>query len=195
MNGPDATVEGAYFDALYARDPDPWRFTTSAYEAEKYADTLAALPRPRYDRGLEVGCSIGELTFRLAERCGALDGVDLADAALVQARARNAGNAHVAFSRMTFPDEAPEGPFDLVVLSEVLYFLSRADVARAAELVHARTTPDAHVLLVNWLGETPDFPLTGDVAAEAFILAAQPGLSIIRQLRRAQYRIDLLSRA
>jgi hypothetical protein len=57
-----ALLPAAYFDALYARDPDPWRFATSDYERAKYRATLAALPGPLLGAALEVGCSIGVLT-------------------------------------------------------------------------------------------------------------------------------------
>ena len=44
----------SYFEGLYAADPDPWRFATSDYERDKYAATLAALPRRHYARALDV---------------------------------------------------------------------------------------------------------------------------------------------
>ena len=69
----------SYFEALYASDPDPWRFASSDYERDKYAATLAALPRQLYRSGLEVGCSIGVLTAMLASRCRRLLAVDVAD--------------------------------------------------------------------------------------------------------------------
>ena len=80
------TLDPAYFDALYALDPDPWKFASSAYERKKYAVTLAAMPKPRYARGLEIGCSIGVLTRELAARCDAILGVDVAQAPLTGAR-------------------------------------------------------------------------------------------------------------
>ena len=42
---PAASLPAAYFEAIYERDPDPWRFQTSAYERAKYDATLAALGR------------------------------------------------------------------------------------------------------------------------------------------------------
>ncbi len=81
------SLEPAYFDALYAADPDPWQFATSAYEREKYDATLAALPT-RIGSAFEIGCSIGILTRRLAERCNTLLAVDVAKAALAAARRR-----------------------------------------------------------------------------------------------------------
>ena len=49
--GRRGTVPAAYFEAKYARSPDPWDFAGSPYEAAKYAATLVALPRARYPPG------------------------------------------------------------------------------------------------------------------------------------------------
>ena len=110
-----ASLPPAYFDALYGQDPDPWGFATSAYEAAKYAATMAALPRTRYAAALEIGCSIGVLTSALAQRCDTVMAIDVAETALHQARQRNAGHAHVRFARQRFPTMVPEGSFDLIV--------------------------------------------------------------------------------
>ena len=194
MTETDKSLDQTYFDALYSRDPDPWGFATSPYEDGKYTETLSVLPRARYAHALEVGCSIGELTCRLAPRCDRLDAVDVAEAALTRARTRNAGHPQAHFHHMTFPHAIPAGSFDLVLLSEVLYYLSDADLALAAKLVTERVWPGGDVLLVHWLGETPDYPSTGDRASEAFMAAASPVLTTARQLRRELYRVDLLSR-
>ena len=39
MSRRTASIPADYFNTLYARDPDPWQFATSPYEAEKYAAT------------------------------------------------------------------------------------------------------------------------------------------------------------
>ncbi len=121
------TIRPAYFDGLYANDPDPWRFATSDYEREKYAATLAALPARPFATALEVGCSIGVLTKQLATRCDSLLALDVAEAALDQARARC---PDVRFERRAIPDEWPPGAFDLIVFSEVLYYLDAAGIRR-----------------------------------------------------------------
>src|SRR4051812_50160637 len=72
MSRRQSSIPARYFDELYAGERDPWEFETSAYEQAKYDATLAALPRPLYRRGLEIGCSIGVLTARLAGRCASL---------------------------------------------------------------------------------------------------------------------------
>lgn len=187
------SVPAAHFDALYARAADPWGFETSAYEAEKYAATLAALDRARFSAAAEIGCSIGVLTSLLAPRCDALVGVEQAEAALARARARCAGFAHVRFIRGRVPAAWPKGSFDLIVLSEVLYFLDAPDIRAIAGRVRATLRPCGRVLLVNYLGHMEN-PLSGDQAAELFIAAcASETVRPIAARREALWRLDLLA--
>ncbi len=179
----------SYFEALYAADPDPWRFASSPYERDKYAATLAALGDRRFARALEVGCSIGVLTRQLAPRCDVLLAVDVVEMALDQARARCAQLPHVRFARLQVPRGWPEGRFDLILLSEVVYYLAPADVDALAARVRASLEPGGCALLVHWLGPT-NYPLSGEAAAERFVTAA--ALSPALHLRHPEYRLDLL---
>ncbi len=179
----------AHFDALYAADPDPWRFATNPYEHAKYDDTLAALGERRFVAALEVGCSIGVLTSRLAPRCDLLLAIDVAEAALAAARARCAGQAHVRFARIQVPREWPAGRFDLILLSEIVYYFAPADLASLAARVRGSLAPGGSALLVAWLGPT-GAALSGDAASDGFIAAT--GLAPMVQLRRPGYRLDLL---
>ena len=192
MTRRDASLTPDYFAGLYGAgpDPDPWGFTTSAYEANKYAATLAALPRARYASGLEIGCSIGVLTQHLAPRCAALLGIDVVETALTAARARNAATPWARFEACAIPDAWPAGRFDLILLSEVAYFFTRADVARIAARIGASILPGGDIVLVHWLGET-DYPLSGDAAAEALIADATFARPV-HQARTAAYRLDVL---
>jgi SAM-dependent methyltransferase len=136
------------------------------------------------------------LTRDLAARCDLLLAVDAAAAPLKAARARCAGLPQVTFDRMLVPGEwpDPELRFDLILLSEVVYYLDAADVARLAARVGASLAPGGEVLLVHWT-EATDYPLSGDAATELFIDAAVGFAGIIRQQRAAQYRLDLLRAA
>jgi len=185
------SLETGYFDALYAGDPDPWKFTTSAYEDAKYAATLAALPRARYANAVEVGCSIGVLTERLAARCDRLLATDVAQAALDAAAVRCRDRANVDFALSTLPATPPPGRFDLIMLSEVLYYFDRNGVQAMAGAVAAMAAPGADVMLVHWLGPTPDYPLDGETAVAAF-LAALPSATLHAQARTPEYRLDCL---
>ncbi len=182
----------AWFEALYARDPDPWRFASSEYEAAKYTDTLASLGERRFAAALEVGCSIGVLTHQLASRCDRLLAVDVVEAALARAREACRQQPNVAFARMRVPAEWPAGQkFDLMLFSEVLYYLAPADIDRTAALAVAALDPGGTVLLVHWTGPT-NYPCSGDEAATRFIAACAGRLRPVRQERRAEYRLDRL---
>ena len=193
---PAASWDAGVFDRLYARDPDPWRFETSPYEQGKYADTLEQLGDRRFRDALELGCSIGVLSRRLAARCDRLLSLDIAEAALERARLHCAGLDQVRFSRATLPQDWPEGAFDLVVISEMLYFLAPDDIARLAKRCAAAALPECTILVVNWTGPT-DTPTTGNEAAELFrsgIAIAAAGFTANAALHRDGYRLDLLHR-
>lgn len=175
-------------DALYRDNPDPWNFRESGYERAKYQTTLNLLPGRRYGTVLEVGCSIGVLGRRLAERSAHYLGIDASRIALRDA-ARDAPS-NMEFRAMTVPREFPGGTYDLVVLSEILYFLSAQDVARLARQVKA-AAPDGDVVLVNWRGPTAR-ELQGDEAAEIFTESFRRKADLIFATDR--FRVDVFGR-
>jgi 2-polyprenyl-3-methyl-5-hydroxy-6-metoxy-1,4-benzoquinol methylase len=166
MSEPRPTLGPEYFDALYTADPDPWKFATSPYERAKYTLTLNAMPKPRWRSALEVGCSIGFLTRSLASRCDAVVAIDAAQTALAEATRRCADLPDVRFEQMFVPDEWPDGQFELILLSEVIYYLSREDVARLASRVTRSLSRGGSVILVHWTGLT-NYPLSGGVVIES----------------------------
>jgi SAM-dependent methyltransferase len=190
-----SSLPPSYFDTLYDRNSDPWGFATRSYEAEKYAATIANLPRPRYRAALEIGCSIGVLSGLLADRCDSVLALDVAAAAVEQARERNQDRANLRFECLRFPTELPSIPvrgFDLILLSEVLYYFDARELSDVARAVRTVAATAAQVMLVHWLGPTPDYPLTGDAAVAAFVNALQPVARNVAALRAPDYRIDLL---
>ena len=190
MSRRERSIDPDWFEELFAREGDPWDFETSAYERAKYDDTLAHLPAAPIGRALEVGCANGVLTERLALAVRELVATDVSATALAAARERCAGRANIRFLEQRAPREMPPGPFDLVVLSEVVYYWDRADVARLADWVRSGgVEPGGHLLLVHWIGDT-DYPLSGDEAMAALLSGL--GRTIVVELadRREEYRVD-----
>ncbi len=185
--------DAAHFQRLYDADADPWRFRTSDYEQAKYRKTIEALGARRFRSAFEVGCSIGVLTRMLAPRCNALLAVDIVEQPLVAARAAGVRQPWVQFKRMQVPGEWPVGMFELVVLSEVLYFLAPRDLAAVADRVLASVEPNGVVLLVNWRGESGD-PCTGDEAAGMFVAHTRGSLRHGMHHLEDRYRLDVLVR-
>jgi SAM-dependent methyltransferase len=188
------SLDGAYFEGLYAADPDPWGFASRDYEARKYAATLAALGPGRVRRGLEMGCSIGVFTRQLAPRCEALVATEVSRTALDQARARCADLDNIVFRLVDRAADGIGGAFDLMVLSEIVYYWDDEDLAAVAEAIDRALAPDGRLLLVHWLGET-DYPRSGDDAVAALASRLTFRRREEREDRTDQYRLDLWRRA
>jgi SAM-dependent methyltransferase len=192
MNQPQS-LPPSYFDALYHTDPDPWKFATSEYEAEKYAATIAALPR-RYNSALEIGGSIGVLTQKLAEICASMLSIDVSLLAQAQAIYRCRDLPQVRFEIMEFPQSAPTEKFDLILVSEVGYYWGLADLQIAQQRIFDLLEPDGQLLLVHWLPRTPDYPLTGDEVHDYFCQFVPTQLQHLHNQRTDRYRLDLFQK-
>lgn len=189
----ERSIDPEYFERLFAEQGDPWQFETSPYEAAKYDETLLVLPAAQYARALEVGCANGVLSRRLGERCADLLAVDVSDTALAAARTRCADRPQIRFEQRRLPQEAPDGPFDLILLSEVVYYWDADDVARLATWLSGAVRSGGDVLLVHWTGET-DYPQTGDAAVEGLRARLGDDVSVLRADRHERYRLDLWRR-
>ncbi|MEQ5872472.1 methyltransferase domain-containing protein [Sagittula sp. NFXS13] len=146
------TRDAASFDRLYRETADPWDYETSTYEAEKYARCLALLPPRRFAHALEVGCSIGVMSEAIARRCDSLLALDFAPTAIEKARARDIPGAK--FEVAAVPEGWPDGHWDLIVLSEVLYYLSPAALDEVICRVVDSLAPDGLCLVAGYLGPT-----------------------------------------
>lgn len=166
------TLPDRYFDELYRWAEDPWGFEHRWYEERKRALTLAALPQRRYGSAFEPGCSIGVLTEALATRCDVLLASDPSEQALTAARRRMAGAPHVVLRRQALPGGWPPGEFDLVVLSELLYYLDPQDLADVAGRAVRSVAAGGTLLTVHWRHPVEDYPTTGDAAQQAVHRAA-----------------------
>jgi predicted TPR repeat methyltransferase len=183
----DSSLPQTYFDDLYERHDDPWDFATSAYEDEKYARTLSFVPA-HVERGFEIGCSIGVFTRRFAPRCASLTAIDISERAVAATRERCAALPQVRVERCAFPTEAPDERFDTIVLSEVAYYWSDADLALARDRIAAALETDGTLVLVHFLPKVPDYVRDGDAVHEAFLSDAR--FRRTGGFRAERYRID-----
>jgi len=179
------SLGAGYFDELYEHATDPWSLATRWYERRKYALTLASLPQERYRSGLEVGCSVGVLSRALAGRCDALLAIDVASAAVETARRRMSSDHHVRVEQRQLPGEWPDGVFDLVVLSEVLYYLDAGDAESLLSRAAGALEPGGTLIAVHWRHPVADYPRTGDAVHHA--LGAQSDrLGLARGVRHTE---------
>jgi SAM-dependent methyltransferase len=187
------TLDRGHFDGLYERSADPYGFTSRWYETRKYALSLAMLPWPRYRRAFEPGCSIGVLTAQLADRCDSLLSCDGAAAAVAATRARTAQFPQVTVEQRTVPADWPDASFDLIVLSELLYYLSDDDLVRTVGLATGSLAAGGTLLAVHWRRPVPFHPQTGDGAHAA--LARRPELTLLADHREPDFLAQVYLRA
>jgi SAM-dependent methyltransferase len=160
-------MTAADFEARYRADPDPWGYLVSDYERHKYAHTLAACGPGPFGCALELGGSIGVFSAQLAPRCERLLTVDVSPTAVAHARARLAGHPRAKAIAGSIPTDVPEGPFDLVVASEILYYLADGQFAGTLALLERSMVAGALLVAVHWRPPGPERPRDAEQAHAA----------------------------
>ena len=198
--GASQVWDRARWESLFAV-PDPWGYG-SDYEQTKYEQTLELLPEGPIYRALELACAEGHFTAQLAPRVEALVASDIAAKALERAAERCAGLGHVTFQQLDMRrDPLPTG-FDLVVCSEVLYYIGDgADLRRFARRLAKTLVPGGHLLVAHANAVVDDSDATGFDWQVGFgtkhigaTLADVRGLELLRELRTPIYRVQLFRR-
>ena len=156
------TLGPGYFDEMYAAAPDPWSMRNRWYEKRKYALSVAILPQRRYGDAFEPGCSVGVLTGMLAPRCDRLLSCDMAAAAVKAAAEHTAFFSNVTVEHRAIPADWPPGRFDLIVMSEFLYYFAGRDLDHIIDLAVTALKPSATLLAVHWRHPVADYPRGGD---------------------------------
>lgn len=154
------------------------------------------MPRQHYRHAFEPGCSIGVLTALLTERCASVTATDVAPAALQSAEQRLDGigrRDQVAFLQQSLDEPWPPGPFDLMVLSEVGYYLAPEVLRSTLDRECPRLAAGATVVAAHWRHRVDDYLMTGDRVNE--IVAETAGLHSIAVYRDADVTIDVFDTA
>ena len=198
---PDTTDRRTYWETLF-ETADPWDYG-SAYESEKYRRTLDLLPAAPIGRALELACAEGRFTRMLAPCVGALLATDIAERALARAQERCRDLPSVRFRRLDLEADPLPGEQDLIVCSEVLYYLPDEAALRAlAVRIRDALAPGGHLLTAHAfvLAEDPgrtgfDWDHPFGAATIARVFAGTPGLVADGAVETALYRIDRFRRA
>jgi hypothetical protein len=150
------------------------------------------LPYARYRHAFEPGCSIGVLTEQLTARCDHLTATDVAMAALDAAHHRllRAGRRQsVTLLRGSLDAPWPSAGCDLVVLSEVCYYLDPALLRTVLDREVPRLAPGATVVAAHWRHLVADYPMTGDHAND--VIGATAGLHHLGGYRDTDVAVEV----
>jgi SAM-dependent methyltransferase len=185
-------LRDTYFEPMYRDGADPYGVRDRWYEKRKRALLLASLPRRTFTRAFEPACGIGELTLELAARCEHLLACDFSAAAVQTARKNTASCKNVSIEcidfAQTWPAEAVAG-FDLIVLSEIGYFLSPQVLDVIAEKCRTSLKPDGVLVACHWL---PDFFNRTQSSVEAHIRLSV-GLQTLSTHTEADFLLNVWS--
>jgi SAM-dependent methyltransferase len=192
VNRQSSSVDDSYFDALFNGNDDPWAFKQRWYERRKRALTLAALPRERYQRIFEPGCANGELSADLATRCEQLIGCDTCLPAVELARERLGGFSHASVMHGRLPQQWPEGQFDLIVFSELGYYLDEHDLQLWIDRALQSLTQDGQLLACHWRAHIDGCPMNAEQVHG--VLQERLGMQRVFSHQEADFLLDVWSR-
>ncbi|HWP93191.1 MAG TPA: trifunctional glycosyltransferase/class I SAM-dependent methyltransferase/polysaccharide deacetylase [Thermodesulfobacteriota bacterium] len=191
----------AHFEELFSKSPDPWNYT-NPYEQTKYEQTLSLIPDEPIEKALELACAEGHFTVQLAPRVKHLLAADISQIALRRAADRCNNLKNVAFQCLDITKDPIPGQFDLIVCSEVLYFVGDQKKLRTtAEKLANCLNPGGYLLMAhaNLIVDEPNQPgfnwdhaFGGKVIGETF--ARHHNLEFRKELRTPLYRIQLFQR-
>jgi peptidoglycan/xylan/chitin deacetylase (PgdA/CDA1 family)/SAM-dependent methyltransferase len=187
----------SFFDHLFATEPDPWGYG-SDYEQRKYEQTLAMLPDGPIERCLEIGCAEGHFTVQLAPRVKQLVAADISRVALARAAERCAEHTNVSFLALDLSSAEIPGGQNVIVCSEILYYLADREVLDdAAKRIAASLVPGGHLvmahahLLIDDPG-VPGFDWGMPFGAQTFsrVMVESAGLRLEERAQTPYYRIE-----
>ncbi|WP_248730454.1 SAM-dependent methyltransferase [Pseudomonas sp. MWU13-2517] len=186
------SVATPYFDQLFADNDDPWAFRQRWYEQRKRALTLAVLTRAHYTSIFEPGCANGELSAELATRCDQLLCCDTSAMAVALAKTRLSAFAHAQVQQSRLPEQWPTGQFELVVLSELGYYLDADDLGRLIDCALASLAPNGQLLACHWRPRIDECPQTAEQVHA--LLQQRLGMHHVVQHHEDDFLLDLWSR-
>ncbi|MCX7667427.1 MAG: class I SAM-dependent methyltransferase [Atribacterota bacterium] len=141
-----------HFENLYRRKKDPWDYAQSPFEREKYEKTLGTIPED-VESVLEVGSSEGVFTELLLQKGKRVTGIDISETALERAKQRlQKYHGQVELRKCNIvKDDSLDITFDLILASEVLYYLGDKKILLSLEEKFFRLlNENGYLLLVHF---------------------------------------------
>jgi|WetSurMetagenome_2_1015567.scaffolds.fasta_scaffold239544_1 2-polyprenyl-3-methyl-5-hydroxy-6-metoxy-1,4-benzoquinol methylase len=137
------------FEDIYSVE-DPWKLS-SKQEQFRYKLTLNYIKKNFQKPGLkvlELGCSEGNFTEFLGKEGNKVTAVDISETAIERAKKKNIQNTEfISGDMIEYIVSHVIDKFDLILLMECIYYLSKENKIILLELLHKKMNPDAKVLV------------------------------------------------
>jgi len=182
------TTSRDFFEQKYRGGADPWNFASDPYERNRYRAILNAINHRRYRRVFEPGCSVGELTARLATICDHVEASDIAPSAVAQARERCYDLPNVRVTCAPVEALKLRGNYDLIAFCEIGYYFDELALHKLARRLVGHLSDCGVLVAAHWLGESEDHILSGDAVHR--ILRATSGIVLTSTERRPGFRLE-----
>lgn len=189
MTDPELLAE---YQRRFLVDHDPWAFETSDYERQKRRATIHACGAATGRRVLELGAANGVLAAELAALATDLVAVEGVPAAAHLAEARLASHPGARVVTGLIPDAVPAGPYDLVVASEILYYLQAGAYTQTLAALPRWLATGGRLIAVHWRTPGPERPRSA--AAVHADLEAHSALRLVERRDHPDYLLSVLER-
>lgn len=147
-------------DRQFGRRLDPFNYEHSEYERLRFNALLETIKRLNFEKVLEAGCAEGHFTARLVHCAKEVTALDISPVALERVQKR-APEAHFIKADLLRWKPPLKERYDLIVLSDVLYYLERPLVQLEFESLFGRIaswlTETGHIILADGFGDDPTF--------------------------------------
>lgn len=177
------------FERKFAADPDPWKTWSSSFEQMKRRNLRHMVGTGRHGRVLEVAAGNGSNTSMLASRALRLTATEgTASGAELTARAVS-GVPRTTVLQLDLAMPFPGPRYDLIVISEVLYYLDARTLSVLANNVANTLQPGGALVLAHHTAFFDDAQRSGADIHDLFLRRIRLPLTPDRELRARRYRM------
>jgi 2-polyprenyl-3-methyl-5-hydroxy-6-metoxy-1,4-benzoquinol methylase len=129
----------------------------------------------------------------LAARCAKLLAVDISEKPLEIAKKRCGNQPQVTFKALDISKEFPGDTYDLIIISEVGYYLTEEKLLELYENCQKNSSNNGQILLVHWTGFVEEYPLSGREVHKLFekYNSKEMVFSELAKITRPEYELVL----
>lgn len=186
-------IDAAGFERRYRENLDPWSYESSPFEAFKRAALLRACGSRPFGRALELACGTGVTSRALAPRCLRLTATDASPTAIAAARRLSRGLPGLTYREGLLPRALPTGPFDLIVISEILYYLPRHDLALLLSRVERALAPGGRIVLLHHLIDFDDAAVRPRAAQRLAVATLGRRMRVVHRRDAGRFQVVALA--